>query len=299
MPGGGPQGCYLGGIEYTSQSNSSGRCVPAEDRYKFVDDLSLLEIINLITIGLTSYNFKNHVASDIAIGDSFLPPNNIQSQNYLDSIEEWTDNKKMKLNQKKSKIMIFNFTRNYQFGTRLYLENQLLETVQETKLLGTIISSDLTWWQNTNHLTKKGYQRLEILKKLYEFDVPEVDLVQIYTLYVRSILEFNSCVWHFNITQGENNDIKRVHKIVCKVILKENYTSYSDALGQLGLQTLSARRQTLCHKFAIKCLKYNKSKDMFPIDENRNAQNYKVNFARHSRLLDSAIPQMQRLLNQD
>ena len=207
--------------------------------------------------------------------------------------------KKMKLNQKKSKIMIFNFTRNYQFGTRLYLENQLLETVQETKLLGTIISSDLTWWQNTNHLTKKGYQRLEILKKLYEFDVPEVDLVQIYTLYVRSILEFNSCVWHFNITQAENIDIERVQKIACKVILKENYTSYRDALGQLGLQTLSARRQTLCHKFAIKCLKYNKSKDMFPIDENRNAQTYKVNFARHSRLLDSAIPQMQRLLNQD
>ena len=140
---------------------------------------------------------------------------------------------------------------------------------------------------------------MEILKKLYEFDVPEVDLVQIYTLYVRSILEFNSCVWHFNITQAENNDIERVQKIACKVILKENYTSYRDALGQLGLQTLSARRQTLCQKFANKCLKFNKSKDMFPRDENRNAHKFKVNFARHSRLLDSAIPQMQRLLNQD
>ena len=82
------------------------------------------------------------------------------------------------------------------------------------------------------------------MKKLYEFDVPEVDLVQIYTLYVRSILEFNSWVWHFNITQAENNDIERVQKIACKVILKENHTSYSDALGQLGLQTqTSARRQ--------------------------------------------------------
>ena len=103
MPGGGPQGCYLGGIEYTSQSNSSGRCVPAEDRYKFVDDLSLLEIINLITIGLTSYNFKNHVAPDIAIWESCLPPNNIESQNFLNSIEEWTDHKKMKLTRTRAK----------------------------------------------------------------------------------------------------------------------------------------------------------------------------------------------------
>ena len=299
MPGGGPQGCYLGGIEYTSQSNDNGQCVPTEDRYKFVDDLSLLEIINLITIGLTSYNFKNHVASDIAIGDSYLPPNNAESQNFLNSIEEWTENKKMKLNKKKSKVMIFNYTNNYQFSTRLYIENQLLEIVQETKLLGTIISSDLTWWQNTNYLTKKGYQRLEILKKLYEFDVPEIDLVQIYNLYVRSILEFNSCVWHFNITQAENNDIERVQKIACKIILKENYTSYPDALVQLGIQTLSDRRQTLCNKFAVKCLKYDKSKDMFPVDQGRNANKFKVNFARHSRLLDSAIPQMQRLLNED
>ena len=36
---------------------------------------------------------------------------------------------------------------------------------------------------------------------MYEFYSPEVDIVQIYTLYFRSILEFNSCVWHFNITQ--------------------------------------------------------------------------------------------------
>ena len=254
MPGGGPQGCYLGGIEYSSQSNDSGNCVPVEDRYKFVDDMSLLEVINLISCGLASYNFKNHVASDIPIGASFLPPKNIDSQNFLNDVEMWTENKKMKLNYQKSKVMVFNYTKNYQFGTRLYLENQLLETVQETKLLGTIISTDLTWWQNTNYLTQKGYQRLEILKKLYDFDVPEDDLVQIYTLYVRSILEFNCCVWHFNITQAEKHDIERVQKIAVKIILKEAYSTYEDALNQLGLQALSDRRQALCTKFAVKCL---------------------------------------------
>ena len=185
--------------------------------------------------------------------------------------------------------MIFNYTKNYQFGTRLYLENQLLETVQETKLLGTIVSSDLTWWQNTNYLTRKGYQRMEILKRLYDFNIPEDDLVQIYTLYVRSILEFNSCVWHFNITQAEVNDIERVQKIACKIILKENFSTYSDALNLLGLQTLSERRQQLCKKFATKCLNNEKSKNMFPLDHARNGDRFKVNFARHSRLLNSAL----------
>ena len=298
LPGGGPQGCYLGGLEYSSQSNDSGRFVSKENRYKFVDDLSLLEVINLLTVGLASYNFKNHVASDIAIGDSYLPPSNCQSQNYLNEIQEWTDAKKMKLNEKKTKIMIFNFTHNYQFSTRFYLESHLLEIVKSTKLLGTMVTQDLTWWENTNYLTRKGYQRLQLLKKLYEFNVPKSDLVLIYTLYVRSILEFNCCVWHFNLTKAQEEDLERVQKVACKIILKDQYQSYEDALTHLRLENLSLRRRKLCKKFALNSLKFDKSKDMFPRDYSRNKNSYKVNFARHSRLLNSAIPQMQRLLNE-
>ena len=51
--------------------------------------------------------------------------------------------------------MIFNFTEDYQFSTRLYLENTLLEIISETKLLGTIVSSDLKWSKNTEMLVKK------------------------------------------------------------------------------------------------------------------------------------------------
>ena len=263
-----------------------------------MDDLSLLEIINLLTIGLSSYNFKNHVASDIAIGDSYLPPENSNSQIFLDKIQEWTDTNKMRLNQKKSKVIIFNYTNNYQFSTRLYLQNELLEIVQSTKLLGTIVSSDLTWWENTHYLARKGYQRLELIRRLYTFNVPIPDLVTIYILYVRSLLEFNCCVWHFNLTQEDEGEIERVQKVACKIILKQKYHSYENALTQLNLQNLSERRKYLCKRFAQKSLKHEKSKDMFPLDEDKNREKYKVNFARHSRLLDSAIPQMQRLLNE-
>ena len=166
MPGGGPQGCHMGQLEYSSQSNDSGDCVSPDDRYKFVDDMSLLNIINLITCGIATYNFKNHVASDIAIGANYLPPQNCQSQNYLDSVQDWTDRKKMRLNKEKTKVIIFNYTLNYQFSTRLYVEETLLEIVQQTKLLGCIITSDLTWWENTNAITKKAYKRLEILRRL-------------------------------------------------------------------------------------------------------------------------------------
>ena len=304
LPGGGPQGCHLGGLEYGSQSNDSGNCVQDIDRYKFVDDMSLLEVVNLITCGLASYNFRNHVASDIGVEQKYLPPSNIQSQDYLHSVEKWTEDRMMKLNKKKTKVIILNFTKDYQFSSRLYMQDSLLEIVTETKLLGCLVSSDLTWWKNTNNITRKGYQRLEIIRKLYNFKVPLKDLAQIYALYVRSILEFNSCVWHFSITQAECDDIERVQRVACKIMLKSDYSTYESALEKLSLQNLYERRKTLCLKFAQNCLNHEKTKGMFPLKTPssyalRNNEKYQVNFASTDRLLKSSIPMMQRMLNEN
>ena len=59
-------------------------------RFKFVEDLSLLEKLNVILIVLASYNFKYHVASDIGTNQKFLSAENFESQEYLKKIEDWT-----------------------------------------------------------------------------------------------------------------------------------------------------------------------------------------------------------------
>ena len=71
----------------------------------------------------------------------------------MDKIFKWTDDRKMKLNEKKSKIMVFNFTQNYQFAIRVYLNDNLLENISETRLLGITLSSDLSWKKNTQYVT--------------------------------------------------------------------------------------------------------------------------------------------------
>ena len=90
LPGGGPQGGPLGIEEYLSQTNKNTDFIEQDDKYKFIDDLSVLEIINLISIGLASYNCHNNVPSDIATDKLYLDPSNIKSQSYLDQIEQWT-----------------------------------------------------------------------------------------------------------------------------------------------------------------------------------------------------------------
>ena len=153
------------------------------------------------------------------------------------------------LNKKKTNVMIFNFTLDYQFATGLYIEDQHLETVRETKLLGTIISSDLKWHSNTEMIVKKGYQRMLILHKLYSFNVPDSELVNIYILYLRSVLEQSCQVWHYSITEEEKTYIERVQKVACKVILKDRYVDYECALSTLNLKTLSKIRDQLRLKF--------------------------------------------------
>ena len=72
----------------------------------------------------------------------------------------------------------------------------------------------------------------------------------------------------------------------------------------MDLETLDSRRLGLCLKFAKKCLKYEKTADMFPLNpaynsSTRNSEKYQVKFAHTNRLKDSSIPYLQRLLNDD
>ena len=126
------------------------------DKFKFVDDLTILEIVNLLTVGITSYNIKQQIPSDIPPQNQFIPPEQLQSQDWLNQIDEWTENQKMMINSKKTKTMIFNFTENFQFTTRLKLKNENIEVIDNTKLLGTYITNDLKWDLNTDNLVKKS-----------------------------------------------------------------------------------------------------------------------------------------------
>ena len=42
----------------------------------------------------------------------------------------------------------------------------------------------------------------------YEFNVPAHELINIYVIYVRSVVEKSAVVWHSSITKGEQRDTK-------------------------------------------------------------------------------------------
>ena len=125
--GGGPQGSIFGILEYLAQTNFNTEYLTPEEKFKFVDDLSILEIIIILTIGMCSYNIKYHVASDVISDSTYIPAENLKSQTYLNKLSEGTEAQKMKIDEEKTKQTIFNFTDNYQFSTRISIITKILK----------------------------------------------------------------------------------------------------------------------------------------------------------------------------
>ena len=109
LPGGGPQGCSLGLWSFLSQTNDNPEDTDSGNIFKFVDDKSVLEVINLLSIGIASHNPKVRVPSNVMTSNIIIPPNNLKTQNHLDRISDWTKEKKMKLNNKKTNNIIRSF----------------------------------------------------------------------------------------------------------------------------------------------------------------------------------------------
>ena len=132
---------------------------------------------------------------------------------------------------------------------------------------------------------------------------PIEDLNTIYISYIRSVLEQTAVVWHFALTEQNKQDLERVQKSACKIILKSKYTHYNKLLEILDIDNLNVRRTNLCKVFARKSER--NSSLPFTLSDNthpmiiRQPNKYKLIFCRTERYKNSAIPRMQEMLNQD
>ena len=100
--------------------------------------------------------------------------------NQRSKILNYVNLNKMKLNTKKTKIMLFNPSQNIDFSPDLAINGEKLELVEEFKLLGIIIRSDLKWFSNTQSITTKCFKRIWMLKRLKTLGANEDDLLDVY-----------------------------------------------------------------------------------------------------------------------
>ena len=211
----------------------------------------------------------------------------------------------MKLNEKKTTNMVLNFTKDCQFTTEITLKGVKLETIDKTKLLGTIITKDLKWHENTKYIVKKANQKMRLLHKFSKFTTNKSHLIHIYKSQVRGNLEYCSTVWHSGLTEADTKDIERVQRAAVKIFMGNKYQGYEQALKFLKLDSLKERRLKMALTFAKRSLKLENFSKLFPLNESdhlmrkRNPQRYVINISNTERHKKSAVPFLQKLLNED
>ena len=188
-----------------------------------------------------------------------------------------------------------------EFATRLSVNGQTLDRVEAVKVVGVWLTTWLDWEKNTSEICKRAYARVTMLTKLKYAGVKTQDLTNIYVLYIRSVLEYCSVLWHSTLTVAQSQAIERVQKTCIKVILGQEYKTYTDGLELTGLELLSERRERRCLEFGLKCLVHPIHKRMFPanpkLDEGhsiRSQERFVENKAKTDSYNMSAIPCMQR-----
>ena len=109
--------------------------------------------------------------------------------------------------------MVFNPCISWDFMPDLNLDKQELE---ELRLLGVIVRSDMKWTSNTEHLLVRAYKIIWSLRQLKGMGATVEDMKDVYQEQVKIVLELVVPAWNGALTQADAKDIERVKKSYLK-----------------------------------------------------------------------------------
>ena len=236
LPGGGPQGAYLGGLIFIIKYNGAFLRPPVPrpirgpvlkskaEKVKFVDDGTVAVSIDLKQCLVPDPVDRVRPVNYHERTGHVLPPENNLLQYYIEDTENFVQQNKMIINKKKTKVISFTKSRKWDFPPELkFKDGTLLETETETKLLGLVLSDNLRWQKNTSHICEKARQKIWMLRRLVKLGLDELSVFDAYTKEVRSLLELVISVWHSGMTKAQAKDIERIHKFCPKLVCVYKY----------------------------------------------------------------------------
>ena len=170
----------------------------------------------------------------------------------------------MKINVSKSKVLLFNKSKSYDFSPEFaFNSGPNLEVIEQTRLLGIELTTDLRWSENTKSIFKKAMSRMWLLRRMKIMHLEPKIILDYYLKEIRVLAEQGVAIWNSGLTKGQINELEKIQKVALKIILGNQYYSYQEACKLFNLKLLSERRLDLCSSFAIKLYKSNRCDQFF------------------------------------
>ena len=98
---------------------------------------------------------------------------------------------------------------------------------------------------------------MQLLRKVWSPGSSVDDMVHLWKVYCRSVLEQSCVVWHSTLSQQNIEDLERTQNTFCKLVLQQKYNTYEQALIQLNIIKLSDRRNFLTLQFGKRGIENN------------------------------------------
>ena len=318
LPGSSPQGTVLGVILFIILFNGAAlrpaiprpswpllprmNNNPAAIKLKFVDDLSIAAQVNLNkdlanVVRQKPLAFAERFETDVSHEANII-------QRIADGLSQFSEERQMRINSKKSKVMKFSVSRVKDFPAEVVIDGNILEVKDKLKILGVIVTPNLKWDANTEFICKKAYSKMWAIRRMKALGLDNFTLLDFYLKEVRVHLELAVPVWHSGLTGKLSADIERVQRVAITVILGQYDIHYIQACTHLGLKPLFIRRQELCERFALKTSSPDcRHSDMFQLEKNgthftRGKNRFREHVCLKNRFYKSPLPYLTRLLNQ-
>ena len=272
---------------------------------KWVDDFTLLASVDLKrtlvpnTDPVRPVPFRGRT-------EQILPREANILQDEVQKVVSLSSDRKMLLNPLKTKAMTFNPLKKYDISPQISTEvGSNIEVVEEQKILGNILRSDLKTISNTEYICKRAFQRMWILRRLKYLGCPIPELLDVLRQQIISICEGSVAFWGPMITQVESNMLERCLKTGLHIIYQEKYISFSQVLKLANMSSLKMRRIELITNFSKKAYKSSKFNSWFCQSEattnvalrRRQVPLLKPVQCRTQRYSRSSIPVMTKLLS--
>ena len=205
-----PQGSVLGPILFSLYINDLPLYITALCEL-FADDTSL----------------HNH-HSDLYILHTSL-------QNCIDKLIDWTEMNHMVLHPDKTKFMLIT-TRQKRQNMVFYLppltaKDNIIEEVQNHRVLGVTIDNNLAWTPHVNTLCKKISTKVFQLSKIFFFFFLVLISMQgkyFFSAHIQSLIDYGSTLWD----SASNNSLKPLHSLYKRalklILLKQSSLEQND-----------------------------------------------------------------------
>ena len=214
-----PQGAILGLEAFCRMIKDMRSSLPI---YKFVDDSTISEVLP-------------------------KKPEESRLQSAIDDTVQWTKDNGMHINAAKTYEMVIAGRTKTEDIPQIVIDNNPIERVEVTKLVGVYIQSNLKWDKQVDSMIAKARPKLYFLVALKKSRLTTKDLLTFYISIVRSQLEYAVPVFATSLTSSLIERLESVQKRAMHIIFPD--LSYADALKTANIVSLQQRRMDICERF--------------------------------------------------